>query len=115
MRGCGGWAGRGGKDGVATAGLITVDGLLVKGVDKVARVLNGVLEVTHGAHAAPLAPQALLGRLGLVLQLAEPGLVWTGTHTQNMRQRRYDTSVVCQGYMLSLYIKPKQTIVLVLG
>lgn len=79
-----GW-GPSGKDSVATAGLITVDGLLVKGVDKVARVLDGVFEVTHGVYAAPLAPLALLGRLGLVLQLAEPGLVWTGTHTHTHR------------------------------
>lgn len=63
--------------------LITIDGLLVEGVDKVARVLNGVLEVAHGVSAAAFAPHALLGRLGLVLQLAQPGLVWTGhTHTQ---------------------------------
>lgn len=75
-----------GKDAVATAGLITVDGLLVEGVDKVARVLDGVLEVAHGAQSAPLAPLALLGRLGLVLQLAEPGLVWTGTHTHTQHE-----------------------------
>lgn len=64
--------------------LITVDGLLVEGVDKVARVLDGVLEVAHGVSAAAVAPLALLGRLCLVLQLAQPGLVWTrDTHTRH--------------------------------
>lgn len=77
-----------GKHGVATAALITVDGLLVEGVDKVARVLNGVLEVAHGVSAAAVAPQALFGRLGLILQLAQPGLVWTGhTHTHSINSR----------------------------
>lgn len=65
--------------------LITIDGLLVEGIDKIARILDGVLEVAHGVHAASLAPLALLGSLGLVLQLTESGLVRAGnthTHTQ---------------------------------
>lgn len=66
--------------------LITIDGLLVEGIDKVAGILDGVLEVAHGVHAASLAPLALLGSLGLVLQLTESGLVWAG-NTQAREHR----------------------------
>lgn len=56
----------------------TVDGLLVQGVHKVARVLDGVLEVADGVRAAAFPPHALHGRFGVVLQLTQPGLVQTG-------------------------------------
>ncbi len=68
----------------ASAKLITVDGFLVQGVDKVAGILYGVLHVTDGVHAAALAPQALLGSLRLVLQFTKSGLLWTGhTHMKS--------------------------------
>lgn len=71
------------QDGALLPKLITIDGLLVEGIDKVAWILDGVLEVADGVHAASLAPLALLGSLGLVLQLAESDLVWAGKrHTQ---------------------------------
>lgn len=63
--------------------VITVDGFLVQGVHKVAGILDGVLDVTDGVHAATFTPQTLLGRLGLVLIFTESGLLWTGsTHRQ---------------------------------
>lgn len=58
--------------------LITVDRFLVQGVDEVAGILYGVLDVTDGMCAAALTPQALLGSLRLVLQFTKSGLVWTG-------------------------------------
>lgn len=63
--------------------LITIDRLLVEGIDKVAWILDGVLEVADSVHAPSLAPLALLGSLGLVLQLTESDLVWAGkTHAR---------------------------------
>lgn len=62
---------------------ITVDGFLVQGVDEVAGVLDGVLEVADGLLAAALAPEALLGRLGLVLDLTESDLLWTVAESTN--------------------------------
>lgn len=63
--------------------VITIDGFLVQGVHKVAGILDGVLDVTDGVHAATFTPQALLGRLSLVLIFTESGLLWTGsTHRQ---------------------------------
>lgn len=55
---------------------ITVDGFLVQGVDKVAGILDGVLEVADGLQAAGLGPAALLGRLRLILDLTESDLLW---------------------------------------
>lgn len=45
-------------------------------VHEVAGVLDGVLEVSDGLLAAALAPEALLGSLGLVLDLTESDLLW---------------------------------------
>lgn len=57
---------------------ITVDRFLVQGVNKVAGILYGVFEVADGVCAAALAPQAFLGRLRLILQVTESGLLWAG-------------------------------------
>lgn len=51
----------------------------MQGVHKVAGILDGVLDVTDGVHAATFTPQALLGRLGLVLIFTESGLLWAGS------------------------------------
>lgn len=45
-------------------------------VHEVPGVLDGVLEVSDGLLAAALAPEALLGSLGLVLDLTESDLLW---------------------------------------
>lgn len=55
---------------------ITVDRFLVQGVDKVAGILDGVLEVADGLQAAGLGPTALLGGLRLILDLTESDLLW---------------------------------------
>lgn len=60
----------------------------MQGVHKVAGILNGVLDVTDGVHATTFTPQALLGRLSLVLIFTESGLLWTGsTHTDKKSLR----------------------------
>lgn len=61
--------------------ILTIDGFLVQGVHKVAGIFYGVFKIADGVCAATLTPQALLGRLGLVLQFTESGLLWTG-HTK---------------------------------
>lgn len=48
----------------------------MQGVHKVAGVLDGVLEVSDSLLAAALAPEALLGSLGLVLDLTQSDLLW---------------------------------------
>lgn len=55
---------------------LTVDRFLVQGVDKVAGILDGVLEVADGLQATGLGPAALLGRLRLILDLTESDLLW---------------------------------------
>lgn len=62
---------------------ITVDWFLVQGVDKVAGVLDGVLEVADGLQAAGLGPAALLGRLRLILDLTESDLLWAEEGSKN--------------------------------
>lgn len=63
--------------------LITVDGFLVQGVDKVAGILDGVLEVADGLQAAGLGPAALLGRLRLILDLTQSDLLWAAEGSKN--------------------------------
>lgn len=63
--------------------LITVDGFLVQGVDKVAGILDGVLEVADGLQATGLGPAALLGRLRLILDLTESDLLWAAEGSKN--------------------------------
>lgn len=48
----------------------------MQGVHEVAGVFDGVLEVSDGLLAAALAPEALLGSLGLVLYLTKSDLLW---------------------------------------
>lgn len=67
----------------AAPAFITVDGFLVQRVDKVAGILDGVLEVADGLEAATLGPEALLGRLRLVLDLTESDLLWADEESTN--------------------------------
>lgn len=59
----------------------TIDRFLVHGVNEVAGVLDYVLEIAYSVGAAALRPHALLGGLGLVLQVTQSSLIWT-THTK---------------------------------
>lgn len=52
-------------------------------VDKVAGILDGVLEVADGLEAAALGPEALLGRLRLVLDLTQSDLLWADEESTN--------------------------------
>lgn len=54
---------------------LTVDWLLVHGVDEVPGVFDCVLEIPDGVRARPLTPHPLLGTLGLLLQLRQPALL----------------------------------------
>jgi len=59
----------------------------MQGVDVVAGILYGVLEVADGVCTATLTPHALLGSFRLVLQVTESGLVWTA-HTNTHTKRK---------------------------
>lgn len=63
----------------------TIDRFLVHGVNEVAGVLDDVLEVAYGVGASALRPHALLGGLGLVLQVTQSRLIWT-THTRTREE-----------------------------
>lgn len=65
--------------------IITIDRFLVQRVDKVARILYGVLDVTDGVCAAALTPHALLGCFSLVFMFTESGLLGTGQTNQKKK------------------------------